>query len=145
MHHHRAFRPVIGLALAAVVSVALIAQSQEPPPKPAGRQFRFLGPAVGNRAAAIAGIPGDPRVYYLGAASGGVWKTVDTGLNWTHMGLDETGRIARVIVHPRNPDIGFVCAVGRASGPQPERGVFRTTDGGLQVGSGMIGRQVLSL
>ena len=186
MHQLRAFRLIVGLALAVGIGVTLIAQSQEPPAKPAGLQFRFLGPAVGNRAAAIAGIPGDPSVYYVGAASGGVWKTVDAGLNWipvfdsepvaaigalavapsepstvwagtgeawairdidvmgdgvyksvdagktwTHMGLDETGRIARVIVHPRNPDIVFVCALGRTSGPQPERGVFRTTDGGL--------------
>jgi photosystem II stability/assembly factor-like uncharacterized protein len=186
MNQHRAYRLVIGLALATAVGATLIAQSQEPPAKPSGLQFRFLGPAVGNRAAAIAGVPGDPSVYYVGAASGGVWKSLDAGLNWTpifdsqpvaaigalavapsepstvwagtgepwairdidvmgdgvyksvdagkswtHMGLVETGRIARVVVHPRNPDIVFVCAVGRTSGPQQERGVFRTTDGGL--------------
>ena len=185
MHQHRAVRLVIGLALATAVSVTIFAQSQEPAPKPAGLQFRFLGPAVGNRAAAIAGVPGDPSVYYAGAASGGVWKTTDGGENssrsstasrcsrsarwpsrrpspnivwagtgeawairdadvmgdgiyksadagktWTHMGLDETGRIGRIIVHPRNPDIVFVCALGRTTGPQQERGVFRTTDGG---------------
>ncbi len=148
-------------------------------------KFRFIGPAVGNRVASVAGVPGDPNVYYAGAASGGIWKSTnagedwkpifddqpvaaigalavassspnvvwagtgeawairdtdvtgngvykstDAGKTWTHMGLDETGRIARVIVHPKNPDIVFVCATGRLSGPQQERGVYRTTDGG---------------
>ena len=46
------------------------------------------------------------------------------------MGLDETGRIGRIVVDPTNPDIAFVCALGRATGPQQERGVYRTTDGG---------------
>src|SRR6266550_4362738 len=44
--------------------------------------------------------------------------------------LDDTGRIGRVIVHPTNPDIVFVCALGRLTGPQQERGVYRTSDGG---------------
>ena len=44
--------------------------------------FRFLGPVVGNRVASIAGVPGDPSIYYAGAASGGVWKTTDGGIRW---------------------------------------------------------------
>src|SRR6185295_5039131 len=56
----------------------------------------------------------------------GIYKSVDAGKTWTHSGLDETGRIARIVVHPTNPDVVF----GRATGPQQERGVFRTTDGG---------------
>ena len=60
----------------------------------------------------------------------GIYKSVDAGKTWTHMGLTETGRIGRVLVHPTNPDIVFACAVGRTTGPQQERGVFRTTDGG---------------
>jgi photosystem II stability/assembly factor-like uncharacterized protein len=153
-----------------------------PPP---GFRFRFLGPAVGNRIASAAGIPGDPTTYYAGAASGGVWKSsdggqrwtpifdnepvaaigalavsaadhnivwagtgeawairdsdlmgdgvyksTDAGKTWTHMGLTETGRIGRIVTHPTNPDIAYVCALGRTTGPQQERGVFRTTDGG---------------
>ncbi len=151
----------------------------------ANPQFRFLGPAVGNRIAAASGIPGDPTTYYAGAASGGVWKSTDSGrtftpifdsqdvmaigalsvarsnknivwvgtgeawairdsdmmgdgvykstdagATWTHMGLPETGRIGRIVINPTNPDNVFVCALGRLSGPQQERGVFRTTDGG---------------
>jgi photosystem II stability/assembly factor-like uncharacterized protein len=147
--------------------------------------WRFLGPAVGNRIAAIAGIPGDPTTYYAGAASGGIWKTTDggdrwvpifenqpvqaigalavsladpavvwagtgeawairdsdvmgdgiykstdAGRTWNHMGLGETGRIGKIVTHPTNPDIAYVCAAGRITGPQQERGVYRTMDGG---------------
>src|SRR5260370_22158893 len=60
----------------------------------------------------------------------GVYKSTDAGKTWTNMGLPDTGRIGRVIVHPTNPDIVYVCALGRATGPQQERGVFKTTDGG---------------
>jgi photosystem II stability/assembly factor-like uncharacterized protein len=60
----------------------------------------------------------------------GIYKSADAGATWTHMGLDETGRIGRIIVHPTNPDIVYVCAAGRLTGPQQERGVFKTTDGG---------------
>src|SRR6266853_1673725 len=49
---------------------------------PEGLQFRFMGPAVGNRISAAVGIPGDPSTYYVGAASGGVWKSTDSGLRW---------------------------------------------------------------
>src|SRR3954453_7146403 len=152
---------------------------------PEGVQFRFLGPAVGNRISAVAAIPGDPSTYYAGAASGGIWKSTDgghtyapifdsqpvqavgalalansdhrivwagtgeawairdsdmmgngvyksadAGQSWTHMGLDETGRIGRILIHPTNPDIVYVCAAGRLTGPQQERGVFKTSDGG---------------
>ena len=45
--------------------------------------FRFMGPAVGNRIASIAGVPGDPTIYYAGAASGGVWKSTDSGATFT--------------------------------------------------------------
>jgi photosystem II stability/assembly factor-like uncharacterized protein len=146
-------------------------------------QFRYIGP-VGNRATAVASVLGNPNIYYVGAASGGIfkstdggihwdptfdsqavssigslavaasdpniiwagtgesfirshisvgngiYKSVDAGKTWTLMGLDKTGRISNVLVDPRNPDIVLACALGHAYGPQPERGVFRTTDGG---------------
>lgn len=147
-------------------------------------KFRFIGPE-GNRAIAIAGVPGDPMINYIGAASGGLWKTTDGGISWNpifddqdvssigslaiapsnpdivwvgtgetfvirpahamgdgiyksedagktwkRMGLEKTGRIGRVIVHPDNPDIVYVAALGHTYGPQSERGVYKTTDGG---------------
>lgn len=147
--------------------------------------FEYLGPESAGRFAAIAGIPGDTTTFFLGAASGGVWKTTDGGQTfeptfdaqdaqaigalavapsdpdivwagtgeawairdadvmgngiyrstdggetWTHMGLDKTGRIGRIVVHPTDPDLVYVCALGRTTGPQEERGVYRTNDGG---------------
>src|SRR5580704_6983235 len=52
------------------------------PALPQNLAFRFMGPAVGNRIAAAAGVPSDPTVYYAGAASGGVWKSTDSGRTW---------------------------------------------------------------
>src|SRR5579863_7339925 len=60
----------------------------------------------------------------------GVYKSTDAGRTWSHVGLDATGRSGRVIVNPTNPDNVFVCALGRTTGPQQERGVYRTMDGG---------------
>lgn len=60
----------------------------------------------------------------------GIYKSLDAGATWTRMGLDRTGRIGRIVIDPRNPDIVLACALGTAYGPQPERGVFRSEDGG---------------
>src|SRR5580700_212301 len=90
---------------------------------------------------AIAVSPSNPNIVWVGTGEAwairdsdvignGVYKSMDAGKTWAHMGLDETGRIGRVIVHPTNPDIVFACALGRMTGPQQERGVYRTTDGG---------------
>ncbi len=146
--------------------------------------FRFIGPE-GNRAIAIAGVPGDPMINYIGAASGGLWKTSDGGLNWSpifdkqsassvgsvalapsnpnqvwvgtgetfvirpahamgdgiykstdagknwkKMGLEKSGRIGRILVHPHNQDIVYAAALGHTYGPQKDRGVYRSKDGG---------------
>ena len=53
----------------------------------------------------------------------GVYKSTDAGKTWVHMGLESTGRIGKIIVHPSNPDVVWVCALGRATGAQQERGV----------------------
>ena len=90
---------------------------------------------------ALAVSPSDPNIVWAGTGEAwvirdsdvmgnGIYKSTDAGKTWARMGLDETGRIGRIVVHPKNPDIVFACAVGRATGPQQERGVFRTTDGG---------------
>ncbi len=152
---------------------------------PQNLTFRFMGPAVGNRISAAAGVVGDLNTYYVGAASGGVWKSTDKGANWApvfdampvqaigalavsrsdpkqiwagtgeawairdsdmmgdgiykstdsgttwqHSGLDETGRIGRIVVHPTDANTVWACALGRTTGPQQERGVFKTMDGG---------------
>jgi len=148
-----------------------------------GLDFRHIGP-VGNRVSAVIGEPGNPNVYYLGAASGGIFKSVDAGhswepifddmevssigalalapsdpnvlwagtgeafirsnisvgngayrstdggMTWRHMGLEATGRVGRVVIDPRDPDVVFMAATGHLYGPQPERGVYRTRDGG---------------
>lgn len=60
----------------------------------------------------------------------GVFKSTDAGRTWTPMGLRETSHIGRIVIHPTNPDIVFVAALGRAWGPNRERGLYKTTDGG---------------
>ncbi|MCA1620765.1 MAG: hypothetical protein LC795_15950 [Acidobacteria bacterium] len=84
--------------------------------------------------------PGNPDVIWLGAGESavrnsvsfgdGVYKSTDGGLTWRHMGLRDSAHVSKVLVHPRNPDVVYVGAQGRAYGPNEERGVFMTTDGG---------------
>ena len=90
---------------------------------------------------AIAVADSDPNVVYAGMGEScirldasygdGVYKSTDGGKTWTHMGLEDTRHIARVRVHPQNPDIVYVAALGHAFGPNEQRGVFRSTDGGV--------------
>jgi photosystem II stability/assembly factor-like uncharacterized protein len=89
---------------------------------------------------ALAVAASDPNVVWAGTGEAwirshisigdGIYKSTDAGKTWTRMGLEKTGRIGRVIVDPTNPQIVLACVLGTAYGPQPDRGVFRTTDGG---------------
>ncbi len=146
-------------------------------------KYRYIGPP-GNRVAAVVGEPGNPNVYYAGAASGGVWKSfdggnrwypifdkesaqsigsiaiapsnhqiiwvgtgetfirsnvslgdgiyksIDGGKTWAHVGLEKTGRIGRIVIDPNNPGVVYAAALGTCYGPQQERGIYRTRDGG---------------
>lgn len=149
-------------------------------------QWRNVAPNRGGRVTAGVGVPGNPHVYYMGAAGGGVsktddgggrwrnisdgfiktgsvgdiavfdgdpsivyvgmgeapvrgqmssygdgiYKSTDTGATWTHLGLEKTRQISRVIIHPTNPNIVFVAAQGTRWAPSEDRGVYRTTNGG---------------
>ena len=180
-------RALVAVLLAVLVAPDAAAQRRGSPARTpdATPRFQFVGPQPAGRIASVTGIPGDTSTYYLGAASGGVWKStdgartwapvfdeqpvqaigalavapsnprivwagtgeawairdsdvmgdgvyksVDGGATWKNMGLVETGRIARIIVHPTDTNLVVVCALGRTTGPQEERGIYRTTDGG---------------
>ena len=167
-----------------LLPLASAASQQLDPTTLGGVGYRFIGPD-GNRAIAVVGEPGNPLVIYVGAASGGLWKTEDGGVNWSSifddqeassvsalamapsesnviwagtgetfvirpahamgdgiyrstdsgktwrkMGLEATGRIGRIRIHPTDSDVVYACALGHAYGPQPDRGVYRTMDGG---------------
>jgi photosystem II stability/assembly factor-like uncharacterized protein len=73
---------------------------------------------------------GEPFIRSHISVGDGMYKSVDAGKTWKHMGLEKTGRISRVIIDPHNANIVFACALGHAYTPQPDRGVFRTMDGG---------------
>ncbi|HEX3559825.1 MAG TPA: hypothetical protein VHU19_11515 [Pyrinomonadaceae bacterium] len=84
--------------------------------------------------------PGNPDVIWLGAGESavrnsvsfgdGVYKSTDGGQTWRHMGLRDSEHVSKILINSRNPDIVYVGAVGHAFGPNEERGVFMTTDGG---------------
>ena len=73
---------------------------------------------------------GEPWIRSHISIGDGVYKSTDAGRTWAKMGLPESGRIGRVVIHPTNPEIVYVAAQGHSYGPQQERGLYRTTDGG---------------
>ena len=84
--------------------------------------------------------PSDPNVIYVGmgettirgnvSRGDGVYKSTDAGKSWQHMGLEATRNIGEIAIHPTNPDIVYVAAFGHAFGANPDRGLYRSTDGG---------------
>ncbi len=82
----------------------------------------------------------DPNIIYVGtgeacvrgnlAQGDGIYKSLDAGKTWKNVGLKDSRAVGKLIIHPTNPDIVFVAALGHPYGPNQERGVFRTTDGG---------------
>jgi len=88
----------------------------------------------------IAIAPSDPSVVWVGTGEpnnrqssswgDGIYKSLDAGKTWQKMGLGATHHIGRIVIHPRNPEIVYAAALGHLWGPNPERGVYKTTDGG---------------
>jgi len=108
-----------------------------------GLTWRPVADKVKDMAASIGAIavaPSDPNVVYAGTGEAcirgniiggnGVYKSIDAGKTWSFVGLRDTVAIGRLIVHPKNPDVVFVAALGHPFGPNSERGVFRSSDGG---------------
>ena len=90
---------------------------------------------------AVAVSESDNNVLYVGtgeapirgvttSSGDGMWKSTDAGKTWTHIGLEKSGQIAKIEIHPANPDVAWVAVQGQIWAPNEERGVFRTTDGG---------------
>jgi photosystem II stability/assembly factor-like uncharacterized protein len=74
---------------------------------------------------------GEPQNRQSSPWGNGVYKSTDGGTTWTHMGLEATKHVGRILIHPHDPDIVYVAAVGDLWAANPERGVYRTTDGGV--------------
>ena len=97
---------------------------------------KYFGGSIG----CVTVAPSDPTILYVGEGENtlrgnvsegfGIWRTDDGGRSWRNLGLKDTRHIIRIIVHPKNPDIVWVAAIGHLFGPNEERGIFKTTDGG---------------
>src|SRR5262249_33767455 len=113
-----------------------------------GRYWENVSDGFFKRASvgAIAVAESDPNVIYVGMGEttirgnvshgDGVYKSTDAGKTWTHLGLADTRNIAKVRIHPQNPDLVYVAALGHAHGPNAERGVYRSRAGGRALGQG---------
>ena len=82
--------------------------------------------------------PSDPNIVYVGSGEGlqrpdlstgdGIYKSTDAGKTWSLMGLPESGRIGRIIIHPRDPDIVYACVLGRTTGPRKDNSLVLVAD-----------------
>src|SRR6478672_51089 len=89
---------------------------------------------------ALAVAPSDPQIIYVGSGEGlqrpdlstgdGIYKSTDGGKTWRHLGLRDAQQIGAILVDPKDPNLVYVAALGHPYGPNEERGVFRSTDGG---------------
>jgi photosystem II stability/assembly factor-like uncharacterized protein len=105
-----------------------------------GTTFEPLMDTIAHSIGDIALAPSNADIIYVGTGEAnnrqsssfgeGVFKSTDGGKKWDYVGLKETQSIARVVVHPKNPDMVWVCAAGHLFGPNTERGVFQSADGG---------------
>ena len=94
----------------------------------------------GGSIGAVAVSEWDPNVVYVGGGEKtirgnvshgeGVWKSVDAGKSWTHVGLADSRHVPRIRIHPRDPDLVYAAVLGHLYGPNEERGVYRSSDGG---------------
>jgi len=176
---------VLILALMVVTSPWDRLSAQQHPDNPVPEmRWRMVGPFRGGRTRAVAGVPSQPNVFYIGAVNGGVWKSddygrtwnpifddqptqsigaiavapsnpnviyvasgeglqrpdlsvgdgiyksTDAGKTWTHLGLRDGQQIPALAIDPRNPERVFAAVLGHPYGANPERGIFRSTDGG---------------
>ena len=97
---------------------------------------KYFGGSIG----CVAVAPSDNTVLYIGEGEStlrgnvsegfGIWRTDDGGRSWKNLGLKDTRHIIRIVVHPKNPDVVWVAAIGHLFGPNEERGIFKTVDGG---------------
>jgi photosystem II stability/assembly factor-like uncharacterized protein len=133
------------IGLAALMPVAaVVATAQSTDALYAEMHWREIGPTRAGRARALSGVASQPNVFYVGYDNGGVWRSTDYGSNWVPLFDNEpTGSIgaiavapsdpnmiANIEVDPTNPNRLFVAALGHPYGPNAERGIFRSTDGG---------------
>ncbi len=171
--------------LLSLIFLAGPASAQIDPDLFGGMKARSIGPAaMSGRVVAVDAVEANPQIIYIGAATGGVWKstnggttfapifddqpvaavgaitinqqspdivwigtgepsvrnsasvgngvyrTLDGGKTWQHLGLDKSERISKIVLHPTDPNVAWVAAMGQAWGENAERGVFKTTDGG---------------
>lgn len=97
--------------------------------------------SFGGSIGAVAVAPSDESILYVGEGENtlrgnvseginGMWRSEDGGRSWQNIGLKNTRHISRIIIHPKNPNIVWVAAIGHLFGPNEERGVYKTTDGG---------------
>jgi photosystem II stability/assembly factor-like uncharacterized protein len=174
---------ILSLTLAVCFSPAFAEEPAKTPEQFAGLKYRSIGPSTGGRASRAVGVPGDPMTYYVATAGGGVWKSIDGGVNfkpifddqpassigsiavapsdpnviyvgsgeanirgnvqpgfgifkstdagktWKHV-WKQIGQIGTMVVSPKDPDVAYAAVLGHAFGPNPERGIYRTINGG---------------